>query len=167
MLSTSIRKLLHTDENNYSLLFLRIVAAMAIFPHGAQKLLGWFGGAGLQATLNTFSAYLGIPSYLALLAVLAESLGAILLLLGLLSRVSAFGLAVTMIVAVFTAHIHNGFFMNWSGTAKGEGFEYHIIYFAIVMVIAAKGAGAFALDSLLAKRTVAENSKEFGLEGSN
>lgn len=167
MLSRSINRLLNTDENNYSLLFLRIVAAIAIFPHGAQKLLGWFGGAGLQATLNSFSAYLGIPSYLAILAVLAESLGALLLVLGLFSRVSAFGLAVTMVVAVFSAHIHNGFFMNWSGTAKGEGFEYHFIYFAIVMVIAVKGAGAFAMDSLLSKKTADEKSSEFELQGSN
>jgi putative oxidoreductase len=160
-------KLFNTDENSYSLLFLRLVAAVAIFPHGAQKLLGWFGGAGLQSTLNTFSAYLGIPPYLAILAVLAESAGAVLLALGLLSRVSAFGLAVTMAVAVFSAHIHNGFFMNWAGTAKGEGFEYHILYFAIVLVIAVKGSGAFALDSVLRKRTSEVSEKEFELQGSN
>ncbi|MGE5497792.1 MAG: DoxX family protein [Syntrophothermus sp.] len=167
MLPRLVSRLFNTDENSYSLLFLRIVAAIAIFPHGAQKLLGWFGGAGLQATLNTFSSYLGIPSYLAVLAVFAESVGAILLVLGLFSRVSAFGLAVTMVVAVFSAHIHNGFFMNWSGTAKGEGFEYHILYFAIVMVIAAKGAGALALDSLLSRKIAGENSGQFELQANN
>lgn len=167
MSSRLFSRLFATDENNYSLLFLRVVAAAAIFPHGAQKLLGWFGGAGLQATLNTFSAYLGIPPFLTILAVLAESVGAILLVLGLLSRVSAFGLGVTMVVAVLSAHIHNGFFMNWAGTAKGEGFEYHFIYFAIVMVIAVKGAGAFALDSFLARKREKESSSEFELQGSN
>lgn len=167
MLSQLLNKLFATDEKNYSLLFLRVVAAIVILPHGAQKLLGWFGGAGLQATLSTFSAYLGIPSYLTILAVLAESIGALLLLFGLLSRVSAFGLAVTMVVAVFTAHIHNGFFMNWGGSAKGEGFEYHLIYFAIVMVIAVKGAGAFALDSLLARKTARREENKLELQTSN
>lgn len=167
MLSGSFSRLFKTDENSYSLLFLRIVAAIAIFPHGAQKLLGWFGGAGLQTTLNTFSAYLGIPSYLSILAVPAESAGAILLILGLLSRPAAFALAVTMIVAVFSAHIHNGFFMNWNGTAHGEGFEYHILYLAIVLVVVAKGAGAFSLDSLLSRRRSAERNAEFELQGNN
>ncbi|MGE5432749.1 MAG: DoxX family protein [Syntrophomonadaceae bacterium] len=167
MISRLFNRLFKTDENSYSLLFLRVVAAIAILPHGAQKLLGWFGGAGLQATLNGFSAYLGIPPYLAILAVLAESIGAVLLILGLFSRVSALGLAVTMVVAVFTAHIHNGFFMNWGGTAKGEGFEYHFLYLAIVLVIAVKGAGAFALDSILSKRTSERKNNEFELQASN
>lgn len=167
MLSGKFSRLFNTDENSYSLLFLRVVAAMAIFPHGAQKLLGWFGGAGLQATLNTFSAYLGIPSYLAILAVLAESVGALLLALGLFSRISASALAVTMIVAVFSVHIHNGFFMNWNGTAHGEGFEYHILYLAIVLVVAVKGAGALAMDSLLSRRNSAERNAEFELQGNN
>lgn len=152
MLRQLFGKLFNTDENSYSLLFLRFIAAIIILPHGAQKLLGWFGGQGFQATVSTFSAYLGIPPFFGVLAVLAESLGGLLLLFGLFSRVSSFALAVTMVVAVFTVHIHNGLFMNWNGTAAGEGFEYHILYFAIVFVVMVKGGGAFALDNILSRK---------------
>ncbi|MFO7446586.1 MAG: DoxX family protein, partial [Ignavibacteriaceae bacterium] len=116
MLQQLFGKMLYTDKNNYSLLFLRVVAAIIILPHGAQKLFGWFGGYGLEGTLTAFSQYMGIPPALGFLNILAESIGGLILLAGLFTRISAFGLAVTMIVAGST-HISNGFFMNWSGTA--------------------------------------------------
>lgn len=165
MLLQSLKKLFSTDDKSYSLLFLRVVAAVVILPHGAQKLLGWFGGSGFQATLNGFTSYMGIPAFIAVMAILVESVGALLLLFGLLSRVSAFGLAVLMVVAVFTAHIHNGFFMNWGGKAAGEGYEYHILYLAIVFVILIKGAGAFALDTVLSRKI--DGSKQAELQTSN
>lgn len=166
MLRQLFSKLFNTDEKSYSLLFLRVVAAAMILPHGAQKLLGWFGGNGFEATISGFANYLGIPPFFGVLAVLAESAGGLLLLFGLFSRISAFGLAVTMIVAVFTVHIHNGLFMNWTGKAAGEGFEYHILYFSIVFVILVKGAGAFALDSLLAKKTAGLKEEELQISNS-
>lgn len=167
MLLQLINKLFQTDKNNYSLLFLRFVAAIVILPHGAQKLFGWFGGNGFQATINGFSGYLGIPPFLGFLNIFIESAGALLLLFGLFSRVSAFGLAVTMIVAVFTAHINNGFFMNWSGTAAGEGFEYHILYFAIVFLLLIKGGGAYALDTILSNKIVSLEKKNYELQSNN
>jgi putative oxidoreductase len=95
---------------------------------------------------------MGIPPVLSVLSILAESAGSLFLLLGLFSRISAFGLAVTMIVAALTSHMQYGFFMNWSGTAPGEGFEFHILYIAIALAVLMKGAGAFAIDSILAER---------------
>ncbi|MGE5682082.1 MAG: DoxX family protein [Bacillota bacterium] len=159
-----INKLFSTDEKSYTLLFLRVIAAVIILPHGAQKLLGWFGGNGFQATVSSFSNYLGIPPVFGVLAILTESIGALFLLFGLFSRISAFALAVTMVVAVFTVHIHNGLFMNWGGTAAGEGYEYHILYFAIAFVVFVKGAGAFALDTVLLRKVLSGKSEGYGKE---
>lgn len=167
MLLQLINKLFATDEKNYSLLFFRLIAAIVILPHGAQKLLGWFGGQGFQATINAYSSYMGIPASLGILNILAESIGGLFLLFGLFSRISAFGLAVTMVVAVFTVHLHNGFFMNWSGTAAGEGFEYHILYFAISFVLLVKGGGAFALDSLISRKLSSQARINYKLQSAH
>jgi putative oxidoreductase len=162
-----IRKIFETDGKSYTLFFLRVVAALVMFPHGAQKLFGWFGGQGFDATISAFSGYMGIPAFFSVLNILAESVGSILLLVGLFSRISAFGLAVTMIVAVFAAHINHGFFMNWAGTAAGEGFEYHILYFAIVSVILIKGAGAYALDNVIAGKLGGVKKENYKLQSTH
>jgi len=159
----SLVKIFFDTDESLSLTFLRFIAALVIFPHGAQKLLGWFGGYGVEGTLGFYSN-LGIPAFLGLLNILTESIGAVLLAAGLLTRVSAFGTAVTMIVAVFTVHISNGFFMNWSGQAAGEGFEYHILYLAIALVLVVKGGGTFSLDSLIAKKAVSEDKTSYKLQ---
>lgn len=132
--------------------FFRLVLAGAIWPHGAQKVLGWFGGYGFTGTMKFFTETMGIPAPLAFLAIVAEFLGPIGLALGLASRVAAFGIAVVMAVAVATSHIGNGFFMNWAGNQKGEGFEYHILVAAIALVVMWKGSGAFSLDYHLRRR---------------
>jgi putative oxidoreductase len=162
-IKNSFAKLFFDTDESLSLTFLRFIAALVIFPHGAQKLLGWFGGYGVKGTLGFFSQ-MGIPPFLGMLDILAESVGAILLAAGLLTRLSAFGTAVTMIVAVLTVHISNGFFMNWSGQAAGEGFEYHILYLAIVLVLLVKGGGAYSLDKLIAlKAEKKKQTREFEL----
>lgn len=145
----TLKKIFET-ENDLWLTFFRIVAAFVMFPHGAQKLFGWFDGYGFENTLNFYSANLGIPAFLGLLNILVESVGAVILALGLFTRVTSFGLLVTMFVAVFFGgHFQYGFFMNWSGSAAGEGFEYHILYSAITLILMIKGGGAYALDSVL------------------
>lgn len=163
MLSNFFNNLVKTNSKNYAIFFLRVAAAMVILPHGAQKVLGWFGGHGFNATYSAFTSGMGIPSILALLAILAESLGGLLLLLGLLSRVSAFGIATTMIVAS-TMHFQNGFFMNWYGNAAGEGFEYHILMIAITTVLAIRGGGALALDNLLSSKVKETKQNELELQ---
>lgn len=128
-----------------TLTFLRLVLAVVIFPHGAQKVLGWFGGGGFDATLNGFTQ-MGIPAFFGFLAIVAEFAGSLGLALGFLTRIAAFGIGVTMAVAVFMVHLPNGFFMNWSGTATGEGFEFHILVLGIVLTVMIKGAGAYSVD---------------------
>lgn len=146
------KKLLATPDDP-TLLIARVVLGIVMFAHGAQKALGWFGGPGFGPTLGFFGQNLGVPAPLAMLAIAAEFLGGAGLIAGLLGRVGAIGIAVNMIVAVFTVHMRNGFFMNWSGAAKGEGFEYHLLALALAVLIAVRGSGAWSLDRLLARQT--------------
>ena len=119
------------------------------FAHGAQKLLGWFGGYGFTGTMGFFTQQMHIPAPFAFLAICAEFFGGLGLIVGLLSRIAAFGIVCNMLVAVATVHVHNGFFMNWTGQQKGEGFEYHLLALALLLVVLVKGAGALSIDHAL------------------
>jgi putative oxidoreductase len=143
---------LFSTSNSYVLTILRLVLGILFFMHGAQKALGWFGGAGYSKTVDAFHAYMGIPEPLAVLAIAAELLGGLGLIVGLLGRVAAFGIFCTMVVAIFKVHLPNGVFMNWTGAQKGEGYEYHLLVIAITIAIMALGSGALSLDRLMAKR---------------
>jgi len=109
--------LLGTD-GDWVVIIVQIVLGVVFFAHGAQKALGWFGGTGLQSTVRVFREHLRIPAPLAVLAVAAEFLGGLGLIVGLLSRIAALGNAVVMIVALITVHGKFGFFMNWYGEKK-------------------------------------------------
>ncbi len=146
-----IKRLLAT-EKDFSTLALRVGLGAVIFPHGAQKLLGWFGGYGLSGTLHHFTETMGIPFIFALAAILAESLGALALIIGLLSRLAALTIGITMTVAALMGHVHNGFFMNWFGNQAGEGFEYHILAVAIALAVVIKGGGLWSLDGWVSKK---------------
>ena len=127
----------------------RLVLGFVFFVHGAQKALGWFDGNGFAATMGGFTHHMGIPPVFAVLAIMAEFLGGIGLILGLLSRVAAFGIAVNMAVAIALVHSQNGFFMNWQGNQRGEGFEYHLLVLAIATLVMVRGAGAWSVDRAL------------------
>ena len=146
------RKLLATSDD-WTLTLLRLVLGMIFFAHGAQKTLGWFGGYGFTGTMGFFTGMLHVPAPFAFLAICAEFLGGIGLILGALGRVAAFGIACNMVVAVLMVHSQFGLFMNWSGQQKGEGFEYHLLAIAITLVLMARGSGAFSVDRALAGKT--------------
>ncbi|HXA64986.1 MAG TPA: DoxX family protein [Bryobacteraceae bacterium] len=149
-----IRKLFSTDDSTATAI-LRMALGLVFFAHGAQKLLGWFGGFGFAGTMGYFTGTMHIPVPLAFLAIAAEFFGGLGLILGFLTRIAAFGIAVNMLVAIATVHGAFGFFMNWSGTQKGEGFEYHLLVLAITAFLMIRGAGAFSADRAL---SVAEPS---------
>ena len=109
-------------------------------------MLGWFGGYGFSGTMGMFTNVLHIPAIFAFLAIAAEFFGGLGLIFGLLTRIAAFGIAVNMVVAVLTIHMHVGFFMNWAGTQKGEGFEYHLLVLAMTLLLMIKGGGAASVD---------------------
>ncbi len=144
-----LQRLIDTRQDWVALL-LRVTLGAVIFPHGAQKLLGWFGGFGFSATLGYFDQALGIPAFLALLVILFEFFGALALILGVFSRLAAAGIAAIMTVATLKVHLANGFFMNWSGSQGGEGFEYHLLALALSVAILIKGSGALSVDRKLA-----------------
>jgi putative oxidoreductase len=139
-------KRLLVTSNDGVLTVLRLVLGVVFFLHGAQKVLGWFGGFGFTGTMHTFTGVMHIPAPFAFLAIMAEFLGGIGLIVGLLARVAAFGIAVNMIVAVGMVHFANGPFMNWYGNQKGEGYEYHLLAIVIAVAIMVRGAGAFSVD---------------------
>jgi len=129
----------------------RLVLAAVMFPHGAQKVLGWFGGYGFSGTLGFFTQQMHLPAALAVLVIGIEFVAPFLLLLGLGTRFAAAGIAAVMLGAVATVHAANGFFMNWGGTQAGEGFEYHLLVLGLVGVLLAQGGGRFSLDRRLAR----------------
>jgi len=131
---------------------LRVLLGVVFFPHGMQKLLGWFGGPGFEGTMGFFTGTLGIPVIFAFLAIIAEGLGALGLITGFLTRLSAFGIAVNMAVAVYMLHWQNGFFMNWFGKQAGEGYEYHLLVIAIAIALIIKGGGKLSVDRIVAEK---------------
>jgi len=147
-----IRKLMTTDHD-VALTVFRAGLGVVFFAHGAQKMLGWFGGYGFSGTMGMFTQHLGIPAPLAFLAIAAEFFGGLGLLFGLLGRIAALGIVTNMVVAVLMIHRHFGFFMNWSGRQKGEGLEYFILAIAVGLAILIKGSGAFSMDRVLAPAT--------------
>ncbi|HVN75516.1 MAG TPA: DoxX family protein [Thermoanaerobaculaceae bacterium] len=146
------RKLLRTD-NDVAQLVLRLALGVVMFPHGAQKVLGWFGGYGLSGTWGWMTGQAHVPAVFAALAITAEFAGSLGLITGLLGRVAALGVGIEIAVAAFVGgHVGNGFFMNWSGHQPGEGFEYHILVVAMALAVVIKGSGALSLDRLFGGR---------------
>jgi len=144
-----LRRLFVTDDNMATAI-LRLVLGVVFFAHGAQKMLGWFGGYGFSGTMGFFTGPMHIPAPFAFLAIAAEFFGGLGLILGFLTRIAAFGIAVNMVVAIATVHSAFGFFMNWSGAQKGEGFEYHLLVLAITAFLMIRGAGALSIDRAIA-----------------
>jgi putative oxidoreductase len=143
-----LRKLTQTD-NSTAITSIRVLLGLVFFAHGAQKMLGWFGGYGFSGTMGFFTGALHIPALFAFLAIAAEFFGGLGLIFGLLTRVAAFGIAVNMLVAVLMVHSQFGFFMNWSGSQKGEGFEFHLLVLAMAAFLMIQGAGAASVDRKL------------------
>jgi putative oxidoreductase len=135
----------------WSPLVLRVVLALVMFPHGAQKALGWFGGYGLEGTMGFFTETVGLPAPLALLVIALEFLGPVLLLSGLLTRAVSLGFAGIMVGAIWTTHLPYGFFMNWSGSQAGEGYEFHLLVIGMALALVLHGAGRFGVDRKLAR----------------
>ncbi len=149
-----IRKLFATD-NDFATSILRLALGIVFFAHGAQKMLGWFGGYGFHGTMGAFTQMMHIPAPFAFLAIAAEFFGGLGLIFGFLTRIAAFGIFSNMVVAIAMVHHNFGFFMNWSGTQKGEGFEYHFLAIAMAVLLMIRGAGAASIDRLIAGRSTA------------
>ncbi|MHB8809166.1 MAG: DoxX family protein [Desulfobulbaceae bacterium] len=139
------------DKGGLAQVFIRLTLGIVMFPHGAQMAFGWFHGPGLQGTLDAFSA-MGFPPWSTSILIFLESGGALLLVAGLLTRIWALGIMISISVCVALNHLQNGFFMNWYGQQQGEGYEYHLLVIGICLALIVGGGGRYSLDRLLWKR---------------
>jgi putative oxidoreductase len=138
-------------QNDTAGLFMRLTLGLVMLPHGLQKVFGLFGGAGLQATMNIFTTKLGLPAPVAVLVILAESAGALGLIVGFCTRLCALGIAMVMGGAIFFVHGQHGFFMNWFGQQTGEGFEYHLLAIGLALALVIHGGGKWSFDQRIAR----------------
>lgn len=146
----AMQKLFKTN-NDWTGLALRLGIAIVLFPHGAQKLLGWFGGYGFSGTMQFFTGTVGLPWFMGFLVILLEFFGSLLLLAGLGSRIIAAAMIILFIGIIFTSHVQNGFFMNWFGNQKGEGYEYFLLLIGLSTALLLNGSGRLSADRLLYK----------------
>jgi putative oxidoreductase len=144
-----LRVLLKTD-NSVALFFSRLALGIVMFPHGAQKMLGWYGGSGYEKTIELFTTKMNFPLGLVIVFLIAEFVGSICLIAGFFTRVFAFAIGASLALCAYMNHLKNGFFMNWFGTQSGEGFEFHILAVGIALALVIGGGGAFSLDRAFA-----------------
>ncbi len=153
-----INKILQTDRNGFMLLTLRLTLGLVIFAHGAQKLFGIWGGHGVAWTIKAWEEWFNIPSFLTITVIIIESIGALLLIFGLATRIWAALIGAIMLVAVYLVHLQWGFYMNWYMQPQtGEGFEYHILVLGIVIAIIIGGGGKWSLDTILLNKINSKN----------
>lgn len=148
-------KLLATNSNNWTALIIRLTLGIVIFPHGAQKLLGWFGGYGFNGTMGFLTNGAHLPWIIALLVILIEFFGALFLIFGFLTRLAALGLFIQFIGIIYTSHWQNGFFMNWANTPNvGQGIEYHLLVIGISLALLVAGGGKASVDAALTRSRI-------------
>jgi putative oxidoreductase len=148
---TTFMKYLFQTNDKFSYWVPRVILGCVIFPHGGQKLFGWFGGFGFTNTMTYFTQTAGLPWIIAFLIIMGESLGSLGLIVGFFTRLSALGLIFIMVGAITTVHIPNGFFMNWFGKNAGEGFEYHLLVIGMSIPLLISGGGKYSVDGLINK----------------
>lgn len=146
-----MKTLFQTDEA-WSSLILRVTLGLVMLPHGAQKLLGWFGGFGFAGTMGMFTDKMHLLWIVAFLVIIGESFGSLGLILGCLTRFTAASLVLIMLGAITMVHWPNGFFMNWFGKQAGEGFEYHLLVIGMSVALMVAGGGKWSVDRLIATR---------------
>lgn len=144
-----MKNIFKTNRQNWSALVARLALALVVFPHGAQKLFGWFGGNGFQGTMGFMTTQGGLPWIVALFVILIESIAALMVLFGFATRIAALGIFGLFAIIALQYHSSNGFFMNWMGNQKGEGIEYFIILLGLALSLIITGGGKASADGAL------------------
>ncbi len=143
-----LKALLRTDGSKGTI-FLRLALGSVMFPHGAQKVLGLFGGPGYEKTMEIFTTKMHFPEYAVILLMIIEFVGSLCVAAGLFTRIFSLAIGIAIALCAYLNHLQNGFFMNWFGNQKGEGFEFHILVVGIALALVVKGGGAFSIDRKL------------------
>ncbi|MDI9311750.1 MAG: DoxX family protein [Limnohabitans sp.] len=158
-----MKNLIFKTSCNYSGVIARLFLGLVLFHHGAQKLLGWFGGYGFSGTMGFFTEQMHLPWIIAFLTIMIEFFGSLCLIFGFASRFWAACITILMLGIIFTVHIHNGFFMNWFQAvvpnpndatkfiAQAEGYEYHLLAIGLALSILFSGSGCCSLDRMIVK----------------
>ncbi|GBF20740.1 putative oxidoreductase [Arenibacter algicola] len=147
-----LAKTLLTTNPKIGFSIARLTLGLVIFPHGAQKLLGLFGGYGYSATIDFFTTQMGLPGIIAFSIIMIEFFGSISLILGFISRFWALSLAGMFLGIIYTTQLEHGFFMNWFGNQAGEGFEYSLLIIGLALSIVINGSGKWSIDKLISKK---------------
>lgn len=152
-----MKKLLLSTNDSYAPAVLRLLLGTVLFAHGAQKLLGWFGGYGFEGTMGFFTGVAGLPWIVGFLVILIEFFGSLLLILGFATRLWSISIFFLFLGIMVTSHLSNGFFMNWYGSQKGEGIEFFLLALGMAASITITGAGKLSIDRLLSQTTSVKN----------
>ena len=153
-------KWLFQTEESWASVVTRLALGIVMFPHGAQKMLGWYGGNGFSGTMAFFTEQMGMPALVAFLVIVGEFLGSLALLMGFLTRFTSASLALIMVGAMTMVHWQHGFFMNWFGHQAGEGYEYHLLAIGLCLSLFMTGGGKFSVDAVIAQRLKSSSVSE-------
>lgn len=146
-----MKKIFFKTEDSWSALALRIALGTVLFPHGAQKMLGWFGGYGFDGTMTFFTNTMNLPWIVGFAVIVIEFIAALSLILGFGTRGWSIGIIVLMAGIIISSHLSFGFFMNWSGAQAGEGFEYHLLIIGMAVALLLSGGGIYSIDRQLSR----------------
>lgn len=148
-----MKRINSTNPGNWLALVARLAAGITIFSHGAQKMLGWFGGYGFRGTLGYLTGVVHLPYAVACGVIFVEFFASLLLIAGVLTRVAAFALLLHFLGVLLVVHIHNGFFMNWGMEGgRGEGIEYFVLLLGLLVINVLAGGGKASVDALVYRK---------------
>ncbi|MBW4360614.1 DoxX family protein [Flavobacterium taihuense] len=146
-----MKNIIFNTKNDLTGLITRLTLGLILFPHGAQKMLGMFGGYGFTGTMGFFTDTMHLPWIIGFLVIIIEFMGALSLIAGFASRIWSALIIVLFLGIIFTSHLDNGFFMNWFGNQKGEGYEYHLLIIGLSLATLINGSGKYSVDGKLLK----------------
>ena len=144
-------QLIFRTNNDWTGVIIRLTTGLILFPHGAQKMLGLFGGPGFSGEMDFLTGTVNLPWLIALLVIVIEFIGSLSLIVGFASRIWAVLTIILMVGIIVTAHLDNGFFMNWFGNQKGEGYEYHLLVIGLCLASLCNGSGRLSIDAAFRK----------------
>ena len=141
-----MKNLIFKTNNDWTGLVLRLIMAIVMIPHAIQHTVGGLGGYGYTGVMGYFTQSLHIPWLIAFSVIAIEVVTPVLLISGLASRICSALLIILMIGIIFSSHVQFGFFINFLGNQKGEGYEYHLLYIGLALATFINGSGKFSVD---------------------